>query len=53
MAFGVFERSFTLPISIDPQKVEARYMDGVLEVHLPRKAPQTRTIPVKFSPAGE
>jgi len=53
MAFGIFERSFTLPISIDPQGVEARYVDGVLEVHLPRKAPQTRKIPVKASPAEE
>jgi HSP20 family protein len=53
MAFGMFERSFTLPIAIDHQGVEARYVDGVLEVHLPRKAPQTRTIPVKASPAGE
>jgi len=53
MAFGIFERSFRLPIPIDPQGVEARYVDGVLEVHLPRKAPQTRTIPVKTSPAGE
>ncbi len=53
MAFGIFERSFTLPIPIDPQGVEARYVEGVLIVHLPRKAPQTRTIPVKASPAGE
>jgi HSP20 family protein len=50
MAFGTFERSFTLPISIDSHRVEARYVDGILEVHLPRKAPQTRTIPVKASP---
>jgi HSP20 family protein len=53
MAFGIFERSFTLPIPVDPQGVEARYVDGVLEVNLPRKAPQTRKIPVKASPAGE
>jgi HSP20 family protein len=53
MAFGIFERSFTLPIPVDPQGVEARYVDGVLEVHLPRKGPQTRTIPVKASPAGK
>ena len=53
MAFGMFERSFTLPIPIDPQRVEARYLDGILEVHLPRKAPRTRTIPVKVLPAGE
>jgi len=53
MAFGSFERRFTLPIPVDPQRVEARYADGVLEVHLPRKSPQTRKIPVKPSPAGE
>jgi HSP20 family protein len=53
MAFGMFERSFTLPIPIDPQGVEALYVDGILEVHLPRKAPRTRIIPVKVSPAGD
>ncbi len=53
MAFGTFERRFTLPISVNPEAVEARYADGVLEVYLPRKAPQTRQIPVKPSPASE
>jgi HSP20 family protein len=53
MAHGTFERSFTLPIPVDSQKVEARYVDGVLEVHLPRKAPQTRTIPVNASPVDK
>jgi HSP20 family protein len=53
MAFGNFERRFTLPLAVDSQRVEARYLDGVLEVHLPRKAPKTRKIPVKQSPASE
>jgi HSP20 family protein len=53
MAFGIFERRFTLPIPVDAQGVEARFVDGILEVHLPRKASQTRTIPVKPAPAGE
>ncbi|HLD48635.1 MAG TPA: Hsp20/alpha crystallin family protein [Desulfobaccales bacterium] len=53
IAFGIFERRFTLPIAVDPQGVEARYVDGVLEVHLPRKAHQTRTIPVKADLSGE
>jgi HSP20 family protein len=46
MAFGLFERSFTLPIAVDPEGVEAHYADGILEIHLPRKAPQTRQIPI-------
>jgi HSP20 family protein len=45
--FGFFERRFTLPIAVDSQGVEARYLDGILEVNLPRKEPQTRKIPVK------
>jgi hypothetical protein len=45
--FGVFERRFTLPIPVDSQGVEARYVDGILEVSLPRREPQTRQIPVK------
>ena len=53
MAFGTFERRFTLPISVNPDAVEARYAEGILEVFLPRKGPQTRQIPVKPSPARE
>ena len=47
MGFGAFERSFVLPIPIDPQGVQARFLDGILEITLPRKAPEIRQIPVK------
>jgi HSP20 family protein len=47
MGFGAFERSFILPIAIDPQAVQARFQDGILEITLPRKATQIRQIPVK------
>jgi HSP20 family protein len=47
IGFGVFERSFTLPIPVDLQAVQARFLDGILEVTLPRKAPQIRQIPVR------
>jgi HSP20 family protein len=50
IGFGAFERSFVLPIPIDPQAVQARFLDGILEVTLPRKAPKVRQIPVR--PAG-
>jgi HSP20 family protein len=49
MGFGTFERCFTLPIPVDPEAVEAAYIDGILEVRLPRKAPQSRQITVKSS----
>ncbi len=49
MGFGAFERRFTLPIAIDSEGVEALYVDGILEVRLPRKTPQSRQIVVKSS----
>jgi HSP20 family protein len=49
MGFGAFERRFTLPIAIDPEGVEAAFADGILEVRLPRKEPQSRQITVKTS----
>lgn len=33
---GVFERAFTLPGQVDVDDVEARYVDGMLEVILPK-----------------
>ena len=38
---GVFERSFTLPVSVEPEQVKATYKDGVLLIRLP-KAAQSR-----------
>jgi len=41
-------RSVTLPTGIDPTKVEARYVNGVLEIHLTRTPEaQPRKIEVK------
>lgn len=31
-----FHRCFTLPYGVDEQKIDARYHNGVLEVHLPK-----------------
>jgi HSP20 family protein len=33
---GKLERTVTLPAGIVPEKIEARYLNGVLEVHVPR-----------------
>lgn len=35
-SFGVFERSFGLPTTVDAEKVEAAYSNGLLTVTLPK-----------------
>ena len=49
-AYGAFQRAIDLPASVDPDKVEARFENGVIHVHLP-KQPGTSTgarqIPIK------
>jgi HSP20 family protein len=32
-----FERSFTLPTIVDGERIEARYVNGILHVNLPKK----------------
>ena len=34
--YGAFTRSFSLPTTVDPSKVQAIYKDGVLEVTVPK-----------------
>jgi HSP20 family protein len=36
--YGSFERSFEIPESVDPDKIEATFRKGVLTVTLPKKA---------------
>lgn len=36
MFCGTFERSFTLPVSIDPELIKAEYKDGVLHLEVPK-----------------
>lgn len=35
-AYGSFTRSFTLPTSVDKDKVKAKFKDGILEVTIPK-----------------
>lgn len=34
--YGRFQRSFTLPRSVDPGNIDARFENGVLYVHMPK-----------------
>ena len=48
--FGKSERSFALPAGVDTSRTEASYVDGVLEITLPkREEAKPRTIQVKAS----
>ncbi|CAN2040672.1 HSP20 family protein [Candidatus Magnetomoraceae bacterium gMMP-15] len=35
-SYGSFQRSFTLPHSVDPDSVKAKFKDGLLEVEIPK-----------------
>lgn len=37
-SYGSFHRSISLPSNINPQKIEANFEDGVLEINLPKAA---------------
>ena len=47
---GFFERRVRIPVPIDPEGLQAQYLDGILEVSLPRMAPVSRRIPVQEVP---
>jgi HSP20 family protein len=46
--FGKFTRAFTVPVQIDPTKVEAKFQNGVLELTLP-KAEETKPRTIKIN----
>ncbi len=37
MSYGTFTRSFSLPATIDAEKIKAESKNGILKVHLPKK----------------
>ena len=36
--YGAFSRSFTIPNTVDPEKIEANYSHGVLAIQMPKRA---------------
>ncbi len=52
-SYGKFERSFTLPASINSEKIEAHYENGVLNVALPKaEAAKSRTVQIQTGQGG-
>jgi HSP20 family protein len=50
LAYGTFTRSFSLPGTIDAEKIRAESKNGVLTVHLPKKPEaKPRAIQVKVN----
>lgn len=51
--YGKFERTFELPNSINPEKIEAHFENGVLNVALPKAdAAKGRTVQIQTGEAG-
>jgi len=49
-SYGAFERVFSLPSTVDPEKIEAKYDAGLLTVTLPKaERARPREIPVRVS----
>ena len=49
-AYGTFLRTFTLPANVIPDKIAASYVNGILDVEIPKKEeakPRTITVDVK------
>lgn len=47
IAYGKFQRSFSLPAKVDPESASATYENGILTVTLPKSvSAKARTIPV-------
>ncbi len=47
---GAFQASFTLPVEINAEGVQAHYRNGVLELHLPKAEPaKPKTVKVNIS----
>ena len=49
--YGMFERTFALPNTVDPEKIEARYENGVLFVSIP-KAERAKPREIRVNTSG-
>ncbi len=45
--YGTFERSFTLPTSVDPDKIKAQFKNGLLTLTIPKRE-EAKPKPIKI-----
>lgn len=43
-SYTSFQRAFVLPKSVDGEKIEATYIDGILHIALPKKEVEAKTV---------
>lgn len=48
-SYGSFTRSFSLPNTVDPEKIAARHKDGVLSIHIPKREEAKEKPPKKIN----
>ena len=47
--YGSFSRAFTLPENVDAQKIDAKYVNGILQISLPKDEKKTLKQTIKVS----
>jgi HSP20 family protein len=47
--YGTFSRSFTLPENVDANKISAKYVNGILEVTIPKDEKKTLKATIKVN----
>ena len=53
-AYGRFVRAFSLPVNVDPEKINATLVDGLLTVELPkREEAKPKSIPIGIGTAKQ
>src|SRR4051795_2118088 len=52
-AFGTFQRSLRLPFQLNPDQVQARFVNGVLSVTLPKMQAQQQSRRIQIQGAGQ
>ncbi|MGH9442753.1 MAG: Hsp20/alpha crystallin family protein [Thermoanaerobaculia bacterium] len=53
-SYGTFVRSFSLPTSIDPNRIQADFSDGILHIEMPkREETRPKQIPIAGGKAGK